>query len=285
MMRAIPDIAMIASPDFPGVFVFDDSDCIRGSGCGNDVPKFTIIGGTSLSAPIWTGISKLIVQKTGSRLGNMDTQIYNLASANQSGNGFRDVTTGNNNFNGVTGFVAVPGYDEATGWGTVDINNFVSVFAGSSPSATPTPTPTPTSAATSTAAPTGTPTPTLTPTATPTPTSTPNPVAKVAAAVKVSQPSVNFGKVKVGASKIKVVTLTNTAPRGGPAVTFEGATITGSSDFVGATNCVAAVSPKGKCTLTLGFAPSVTGAQSASVTINSNASNSPQRLSISGIGR
>jgi hypothetical protein len=43
--------------------------------------------------------------------------------------GLRDVTTGNNTFNGVTGFSAVQGYDQATGWGSADITTFVNTFA------------------------------------------------------------------------------------------------------------------------------------------------------------
>lgn len=81
-MRTVPDVAMIASPNFPGVFIFDDGHCISGSGCGSDTPTLAILGGTSLAAPVWSGISKLIMQKNGGvRLGNLDTKIYNLASS------------------------------------------------------------------------------------------------------------------------------------------------------------------------------------------------------------
>ena len=45
-------------------------------------------------------------------------------------NGIRDVTTGDNGFNGVPGFSAATGFDKATGWGTVDIGVFVPAFVG-----------------------------------------------------------------------------------------------------------------------------------------------------------
>ncbi|MFI5353750.1 MAG: hypothetical protein ACHQZS_12410 [Candidatus Binatales bacterium] len=62
-LRDVPDIAMIASPDDPGVFVGDDS--------GGTAVIDCCWGGTSLSAPIWAGISKLLSQQAGARVGNM----------------------------------------------------------------------------------------------------------------------------------------------------------------------------------------------------------------------
>ena len=52
------------------------------------------------------------------------------AKANGATTGIRDVTSGNTNFNGVTGFPATPGYDKASGWGTVDIGLFVPAYLG-----------------------------------------------------------------------------------------------------------------------------------------------------------
>ncbi len=53
-----------------------------------------------------------------------------LANAGLAASGFRDVITGNNNFNGVAGFNAGVGFDLTTGWGTVDISTFANKFAG-----------------------------------------------------------------------------------------------------------------------------------------------------------
>jgi len=272
--RDQPDVALIASPYFPGSFVYQDVG-------GN--PTLKVYGGTSLSTPMWAGIVDLLIQKNGGMVGAINPRIYQIAGAAQqssgageqvagaaSAAGFYDITIGNNNFNGVTGFAAAPGYDQATGWGTVDVNQFVSSYIGGG--STPTPTPTPTS------------TPTPTPTSTPTPTPTPTP--KVPAIVKVSSTFVNFGRVRVGTGRVKVVTLTNTAlKKGGSTVTFSGGTISGSSDFSGVTSCTSQVPPKGKCTVTLDFVPTETGTENASVTINSNASNSPHTLSLVGTGR
>ena len=66
--RHVPDIAMIASPDLPGVFLGDDSSGTAVIDC--------CWGGTSLSAPIWAGISKLLSQQAGARIGNINPRVY-----------------------------------------------------------------------------------------------------------------------------------------------------------------------------------------------------------------
>jgi pseudomonalisin len=168
--RDVPDVAMIASPDMPGVFLGDDSNGTAVIDC--------CWGGTSLSAPIWTGISKLLEQQNAGRVGNLDLRLYSMANSNAAAGGFRDVTTGSNGFNGVPGYTAGVGYDQTTGWGTVDIANFVPAFVGVPATQTPTPTPTPTATPTRTPTPTPThtPSPTATPSRTPTPTPTPTPL-------------------------------------------------------------------------------------------------------------
>jgi subtilase family serine protease len=167
-MRDVPDISLIASPNSPGVFFADY----------NSGGVVCCIGGTSLSAPVWAGFATVIGQIAGkSRLGNFNQIIYPMANAEYSTAGFHDVTAGNNNFNGVTGYNAGAGYDEATGWGTVDFNVFASaVKSFLAAPASPTPTPTPTKTASPTAAPSitasATPTPIATKTATATATRT-----------------------------------------------------------------------------------------------------------------
>ncbi len=127
--RDVPDVAMFASPDQPGVFIGDDasdpgSACPFGSACIE-----CCIGGTSLSAPTWAAISRLIAQSAAGRLGNINPRLYRLGPLeNTSQVGLRDVTTGSNDFNGVAGFAAIPGYDRASGWGTADIAQLVAAF-------------------------------------------------------------------------------------------------------------------------------------------------------------
>jgi subtilase family serine protease len=89
------------------------------------------VGGTSVGAPSWAGISQLISQAAGAKAGNLNKRIYQLGAENDGAStGIRDVTSGDNSFNGVTGFTALPGYDKATGWGTVDMGLFVPAYVG-----------------------------------------------------------------------------------------------------------------------------------------------------------
>ena len=165
-MRDVPDISLIASPIHPGVFLAEDVNGTAEMSC--------CWGGTSLSAPVWAGFSAVISEIVGQRLGNLNQIIYPLANANYGSAGFHNVTSGNNNYNGVTGYSAGPGYDLVTGWGTIDFDVFAASVKSflSSPSS-PTATPTATSTRTATATPTRTATPTPTRTATPTATATP----------------------------------------------------------------------------------------------------------------
>ncbi|MFZ0886958.1 MAG: PQQ-binding-like beta-propeller repeat protein [Candidatus Binataceae bacterium] len=119
--RDVPDVSILASGVLPGVFFGTDK---------SGTAEIDIQGGTSLSAPVWAGITKLAAQKKGvARLGNINPKVYSIAAVNQATAGFRDVTGGNNSFNGVLGFSATPGWDLATGWGTPDINKFITAFA------------------------------------------------------------------------------------------------------------------------------------------------------------
>jgi subtilase family serine protease len=165
--RDVPDIALLASPEHPGVFWGHD---VRGSG-----EISCCIGGTSLGAPVWAGFSRVVAEMTGTtRLGNLNLVIYGLTNSQYSSAGFHDITIGNNNFNGVTGYSAATGYDQATGWGSVDFNTFaLAAESWIKGSTTPTPTSTATPSATATATATATQTAAVTPTSTATTNATP----------------------------------------------------------------------------------------------------------------
>ncbi|MGD0883724.1 MAG: protease pro-enzyme activation domain-containing protein [Thermodesulfovibrionales bacterium] len=87
------------------------------------------VGGTSASSPSFGGLMALAVQKTGQRQGNANVRLYQLGSAQYGSGGsavFHDITSGNNSVPGVTGYTCTPGYDLATGLGSVDANALVS---------------------------------------------------------------------------------------------------------------------------------------------------------------
>jgi subtilase family serine protease len=100
-------------------------------------------GGTSAATPLFAGILTLLNQYLAasgkpSGLGNINPTLYHLA---QTTTGiFHDVTVGSNIVpckagstkctTGSYGFSTGPGYDQATGLGSVDVNNLVTQWAG-----------------------------------------------------------------------------------------------------------------------------------------------------------
>jgi len=100
----------------------------------------TVTGGTSAASPTFAGIVALLVQKTGGRQGNINQNLYILASI--STDAFHDITSGNNivpckggtpncsslvaTANGTLGYSAGTGYDQVTGLGSVDGYHLVS---------------------------------------------------------------------------------------------------------------------------------------------------------------
>jgi subtilase family serine protease len=85
-------------------------------------PDITMEGtsGTSEAAPLFAAVLALAAQARGGRLGQVDPALYTGQLA-----GVVDVTSGNNSFNGVTGFAAAKGFDIVSGWGTLDAAKFV----------------------------------------------------------------------------------------------------------------------------------------------------------------
>jgi subtilase family serine protease len=91
-------------------------------------------GGTSAASPSWAGVMALVVQKYG-RQGNANVKLYTLGNAQYASSGpavFHDITSGNNNVPGLTGFTAGTGWDEVTGLGTPDVTVLVNHWGGSS---------------------------------------------------------------------------------------------------------------------------------------------------------
>ena len=266
--RDVPDVSYGSSPYSPGFYWADDS--------GGNAVMSCCIGGTSIAAPMWAGLSKLLAQASGGRLGNMNPRIYQLgALKNSSQSGLRDVTSGNNSYNGVTGFSAAPGYDQATGWGTADIATFVAAYTGASASPTPTPTATPTHTATPT------PTRTATPTVSATPTPAPTPTPTSTTLIILEPRTLNFGTVKVGqSSAASTLTLTN---RAGQNLRIEGTAIGRDFVLVNST-CPAILSAGQSCNYLVSFRPQSVGAKNEVFRANDNI-NSPQKVQLHGTGQ
>jgi subtilase family serine protease len=129
--RGTPDISMSAAVD-GGAWVYYSFQ-VPASG------PWHLFGGTSEASPIFSGIVALADQLAGRRLGNINNALYLLGATSQHTHlptGIVDVTIGNNSWQTddtppvpVMGFTAVPGYDMATGWGTIDAARFVPALA------------------------------------------------------------------------------------------------------------------------------------------------------------
>lgn len=102
--------------------------------------------------------------------------------------------------------------------------------------------------------------------------------------VMLSPKSLTFAPQKVGTtSAAQNITLTD---NGGGTLTISSITITGAdpADFAETNNCPASLPTTGTCTVTVTFTPTATGTRTAAVTVTDNASNSPQKVSLSGTG-
>ncbi len=118
--RGTPDISMSAAVN-GGVIVY-----IGYTGGDGITPGYYIFGGTSEASPLFAGVVSIADQAAGHRLGLLNPMLYNLAQ--RGAPGIVDITRGNTTVsftqNGhtytVPGYRAVPGYDLATGLGTID---------------------------------------------------------------------------------------------------------------------------------------------------------------------
>ncbi len=124
--RGTPDISLSAAVD-GGVLVL--------TSFGGFPAGWHIFGGTSVASPLFAGIVGIAAQAAGHSLGPLNPKLYKLANADAAG--IVDITRGNNTVtfqqNGKTvtvpGFTAKPGYDLASGLGTVDATRLVHELA------------------------------------------------------------------------------------------------------------------------------------------------------------
>ncbi|MCQ4079046.1 S53 family peptidase [Streptomyces sp. RB6PN25] len=118
--RGTPDISMSAAVD-GAAWTYSSYDPSQ-TGWG-------LVGGTSEATPIFSGVVALADQLAGHRLGLINPALYTLARLPSRVSGLVDIDSGNNSFGGVTGYTAGPGYDLASGLGTVNGGQFVRMLA------------------------------------------------------------------------------------------------------------------------------------------------------------
>jgi len=152
--RDVPDISFSASPIHDAYLIcsedFNSSTntfsptCVNGFR-RNDLQKtLTAVGGTSVGPPVMAGIVALINQVTNhaSGSGNINPVLYPLAARLPSA--FHDIVSGNNQVpfsppcvaSTQIGYNALPGYDLATGLGSIDAFVLVTNWATVTPAST-----------------------------------------------------------------------------------------------------------------------------------------------------
>jgi kumamolisin len=112
-MRNVPDVAADADPN-TGASVY----CTIYGG-------WVQVGGTSLAAPLWTSWVSIInadrVAKGLPRVGFLNPSLYPVGS-DEGAIGFHDILTGSN---GSPGYTAGTGYDNVTGFGSLDVGKII----------------------------------------------------------------------------------------------------------------------------------------------------------------
>jgi subtilase family serine protease len=159
--RFVPDVSLLASPNFPGYIICTPMNALTGSGttassCASGIAtavdtNFSLVGGTSAASPVFAGIITLMNQYLGSAgLGNINSTLYTLAKTSSNG-AFHPVNVGDNDVycqagtpagqpadvicphTGVAGFSAATfdsttKYNLVTGLGSVDANNLATAW-------------------------------------------------------------------------------------------------------------------------------------------------------------
>lgn len=136
--RDVPDVALDSASSHDGYLYCVNGSCVTGYRA-SDGQTLTVVGGTSVAAPIVAGMFALVEQKIGSRIGNANPTLYGIANSTYYNNVFHDITVGNNNSpciagtpncpnGGSIGYNAGPGYDLASGWGTLDAFNLANTW-------------------------------------------------------------------------------------------------------------------------------------------------------------
>jgi trimeric autotransporter adhesin len=144
--RVVPDVSFFGSNDTnfsDYMLCIDAGDCVNGT---PDAVQYTAAGDSSLAASAFAGIAALVVQAHGVQ-GNLNNGLY--ATAALAPAAFHDITAGSNMVacavgspNCVAGFTsgysAGPGYDAASGLGSVDVAQLINSWHSGSGSGVPT---------------------------------------------------------------------------------------------------------------------------------------------------
>jgi subtilase family serine protease len=144
--RDVPDISYpsAAHDGYYGCYALGNGDCANN--------RYEYFYGTSNAAPAMAGVAALLNQRTGARQGNLNPTLYRLA-ATPANNVFHDTTVATSGISGcsasvpsmcnnstpsptaltggLVGYLLTAGYDQVTGWGSIDGNNLLNAVGNS----------------------------------------------------------------------------------------------------------------------------------------------------------
>jgi hypothetical protein len=146
--RDLPDVSLNAAAQHDGYVVCSQGSCTNGFLASNG--QANVFGGTSFVAPSLAGILALVEQKLGTgALGNIGPTLYGLANGSNPTSIFHTIQVGNNSVpcsqgtsncpsGGSIGYSTTgsPGYNLATGLGSLDVNMLVTNWASAKPTGT-----------------------------------------------------------------------------------------------------------------------------------------------------
>jgi kumamolisin len=105
-MRNVPDVSLNADP-MTGYSIF-----VGG--------RWVNVGGTSAAAPLWAGFMALVNHQRMTNglgpVGFLNPRLYSIGRSARYSADFNDIQDGSTNLY----YPAVPGFDDATGWGTLN---------------------------------------------------------------------------------------------------------------------------------------------------------------------
>lgn len=247
--RQVPDVSAIAGN---GIDVYCTAGDCSGTGAG-----WGGVAGTSMAAPQWAAAVALEDQVCGSPVGFLNPVLYSESPSLPAAY-LSPVDNGSNAYATSQGYSANPSgyYSPTTGLGSLGGNGATASLASGQ----------------------------LCSSATANGGSSAGPSAP--AQMTLSAPSLSFGSMVAGAVPARAtLTITNsaTAASGGSVadLSLSGLSVSGTGFSVVSNGCTTPLASGSSCSLTLQFTPTAAGQQSGSLTLSSNAANSPQQVSLS----
>lgn len=106
---------------------YQDGVAGRTGSAMRSVPDITMDAqdGTSEAAPLFAGVIALATQLGRGNVGPVNPALYQILGPAGAADGIADVVRGNDSAPKVPGFAAGPGFDVASGWGTINASRFV----------------------------------------------------------------------------------------------------------------------------------------------------------------